>query len=242
MKFDHQMAAVDQFLGWVDRTYGGSSRVDIEKAKSRNLPYGLFPAYVRSHEKLRKACGPEQAIKRGSLQYHAAFHRYKTAIALFLQRHSAVAEKVPKSIENGPESAVAKLRPFAVTPFAKFRNKKTRTGTQYFSKVHRFKRDHERRRCGGGGRAKACAIIGEVQARRAGKPVQGSHTTAGKSRSASSNDPAQGKPVQGKDVTKRSWRRITEDILKHEHPWGVDPEKNRHLGTSAARYFNICIN
>ena len=189
-KVEYKMAAVAQMLRWAEAAFGEGTIAGIKKANGK-LPYGLFATYVRSHAKLKKACGLMAGVTADTKYYRNMLARYTTALKLFLREglsvtkeetesavadndaesavadnaaQLAVADEVPESAvaENGPGSAVVKFTPYAVSPFIKYRTKKTRTGSQYFRKNVGFVRKHMRRRCLGGGRKRVCFQVAEL--------------------------------------------------------------------------------
>ena len=93
IKVDDKIEAIDQFLPWGERTFGDGTIAGIKKANGK-LPYGIFASYVRSHAKLRKACGLSDGIKKDNKSYYSTMARYMTAIQVYFKRNSNVAKNV----------------------------------------------------------------------------------------------------------------------------------------------------
>ena len=160
-KLDLKMKAAEQFLEWSEVTFGTGTIDDMKENPKGGIPYGMFASYVRAHKELGRACSLSGALQTKNRSYIRILRLYRSAIQGFFTRESAVAEGKP---DPSSESAVAEWKPPEVDPFAKFRYKGERRGSQYFSSAAVFQRDSKRRRALGGGRVRGCSDVREMLA------------------------------------------------------------------------------
>ena len=155
------MRAARQFLQWTQENHGPCSCKEDRVLKQGRIPYGWFSEYVRAHTELHRHCCVYGKVKKGNSSYVRILRFYRAAARNFVAKEFEVAEGKARS---SSDAAVAAGRGTHPDPFAKFRNKKERTGRQYFNSSATFQRDSKRRRGMGGGRRRSCAMLREASA------------------------------------------------------------------------------
>ena len=156
-----KMRAARQFLQWSEENRGPCTAKEKYLLRQGRIPYGRFSEYVRAHAELSKACCMQDAVKLGNRAYVRILRVYREAVRKFVARDSAVAERKPPS---SSDVAVADGKPRDPDPFARFRNKRERTGSQYFSSGATFQRPSKRRRGLGAGRHRSCVVLRDLLA------------------------------------------------------------------------------